>query len=71
MIFPEAEGHNASFSSAGDEVRTLAGLHRDPGFYRVSWNGLTQGGARSPSGICLVRFAGPGFSLVRKVSLVR
>ncbi len=59
------------FDIGGRQVRTLVNETRPAGWYRVSWNGLDEAGARVASGIYFYRLETPSFSPSRKMVLLK
>jgi hypothetical protein len=59
------------FDMNGREVSRLVDEYRDPGAYRVLWNGKTATGARSSSGIYFLRMSSENFHSTRKMLLLK
>jgi flagellar hook assembly protein FlgD len=59
------------FDMNGREVSRLVDEYRNPGAYRVLWNGKTETGARSSSGIYFLRMNAGKFNRTRKMLLLK
>ena len=52
-------------------MRTWALQQREAGFYNVTWDGRSEDGYSSGSGVYLVKLDAAGFEQTRKLLLVR
>jgi len=59
------------YTITGELVRILVDEHRPVGHYEEPWDGRNESGQFVASGIYLVRFEAPNFSVVRKLALVK
>ena len=55
----------------GRLVRRLVDGDKDPGYYRVHWNGRDDHGARVASGVYLYAIDAGDYRATRKMALVR
>ena len=59
------------YDSMGRQVRTITDGFRAAGDYVDAWNGRNSGGSMCASGVYLIRFECPGFSVTKRVVLVK
>jgi M6 family metalloprotease-like protein len=59
------------YDVSGALVRTLVNEPKDAGSYVVEWNGRNDQGSPASSGVYFYRLTAPGFSDVRKMTLIK
>ena len=59
------------YNVAGQRVRQLAGQHREPGVYSVSWNGCDDAGRGTAAGAYICRLSSAGGNAVRSLCYLR
>jgi hypothetical protein len=59
------------FDLLGGKVRTLVTGHQEAGYYRVSWDGMSDAGQFVTSGVYLYRLSSQGFVSTRKMILIK
>jgi hypothetical protein len=59
------------YNVLGQKIRTLTDRRYDAGRYRVSWDGLADGGGPAASGIYFYKMQSPGYIQTRKMVLLR
>lgn len=61
----------AVFDLSGRRVRTLMDEAREPGVYRLAWDGRSDAGSIAPPGFYVLRLDAPGATVRRTVIIVR
>lgn len=59
------------FNLANRQIRTLENSHKNSGTYSVFWNGRDDSGNRVPAGIYLYKINGIGYTISKKVVLLK
>jgi len=65
------EVHLAIYSLTGRHVVTLAHGMREPGAYRLEWDGRDASGALAPAGVYYAQFTTEGVRATRKLTSLR
>ncbi len=59
------------YDVAGRAVRTLVAQDQTPGYYERRWEGTNEHGWKMTSGVYFVRLEAPGYTMSRRVTLIR
>jgi hypothetical protein len=55
----------------GKKVRTLIHEEKEAGYHAIEWNGLSDDGAATPSGVYFVRMVSEKFNAVQKIMMLK
>lgn len=67
----EADVKLAIFDVTGRQVVSLVNRHQRPGYYKVEWNGRSEGGKKLASGVYFIRMDANDNQFTRKAVLIR
>jgi parallel beta-helix repeat protein len=59
------------YNVMGQRVRTLLNREQPPGYHIVTWDGTSDRGVNIASGVYFVRMEAPGFSMTKKLLLLK
>jgi len=69
---PEANNvHLTIYNSLGQQVRNLVNDHKEPGIYKIAWDGRNDVGVNVASGVYIYRITAENFTRIRKLLLLR